>query len=169
MKVNLFSIPILISFLRKLISGQDKFYWLGLVTPVHYYLFALTERADISVNSLDQARNFQVGVVNQHATHQYLLQSKFHQLHVVNSSLFNIRKARVGRIDLFTMSSAGLLRRCEQEKIDCKIFKPVLKLNGISNGLYLALSLESSTALKAKLSQSYQHLVKNGRTFVEKR
>lgn len=154
---------ILVFPLARIPNREASFHWLGMITPVHYYLFALTERDDITITHLDQAKKLKVGVVNQHAIHQYLLRKQFHQLQEVNSALLNIRKIRINRIDLFPMSSAGLVRRCEQEKIDCKMFKPVIKLSGISNGLYMALSINSSEEVAQKIEHSYNNIVSNGR------
>lgn len=144
-------------------NREESFHWLGMITPVHYYLFGLAERDDINVTDLEQAKKLKVGVVNQHAIHQYLLRKKFLHLQEVNSALFNIRKIKINRIDLFSMSSAGLVRRCEQEKIDCKMFKPVVKLNGISNGLYMALSIGSAKEVAEKIERSYLKIVSEGR------
>jgi polar amino acid transport system substrate-binding protein len=113
---------------------------------VTYYLFRLTTRDDIKVVNLADAKTWKIGVVNEHIHHQFLKDKGFENLQAVNSNYQNIQKALLGRIDVFPMSDGGLMQLCSRDDLDCSSFKPILRLDGISNGLYLAANMSKCFA-----------------------
>lgn len=151
---------------------EDKFHWLGRITPVHYYLFSHQNRisknpaawagllrADVELSEL---RHLSVGVVNGNLFHSYLLKHNFSQLAVVNSGRQNIDKVYRGRIDLFAASSAGLHNLCKVKKMDCSQFKVVFRLDELSSGLYFAASKASGPGLIEALKESYLSILESG-------
>lgn len=143
-------------------TREEQFQWVGQLIPVAYYLFRLTARDDISINSLEDAKKWRMGVVNEHIHHQYLKDRGFENLQPVNSNHQNVKKALLGRVELFPMSDGGMMQLCSRNDLDCSSFKPVLKLDGISNGLYLAASRDSDPVMIQRLIASYQGLVNSG-------
>lgn len=141
---------------------EEKFRWVGQLIPVNYYLFRLKSRQDIQINTLDDARRYRIGVVNYHVHHEFLLAQNFTGLQPVNGNVQNLKKALLGRIDLFPLSDGGLIPVCERENIDCSQFEPVLKLEDISGGLYMAYSTNTDAAKVQSTRESYQQLVDNG-------
>ena len=129
---------------------------------MNYYLIRLKSRADIQINSLDDARPYRIGVVNYHVHHEILLAQNFTGLQPVNGNVQNLKKAVLGRIDLFPISDGGLISVCEKENIDCSQFEPVLKLENISGGLYMAYSINTDAATLESTRESYQQLVDSG-------
>jgi polar amino acid transport system substrate-binding protein len=152
----------LIFALARTIQREEKFHWVGQLIPVNYYLFRLKSRADIQINSLDDARAYRIGVVNYHVHHEFLLAQNFTGLQPVNRNAQNLKKALLGRIDLFPISDGGLIPVCERENIDCSQFEPVLKLEEISGGLYMAYSINTDAATLESTRESYQQLVDSG-------
>ena len=143
-------------------AREKQFRWIGQLIPVTYYLFRLTTRDNINVVNLADAKKWKIGVVNEHIHHQFLKDKGFENLQAVNSNYQNIQKALLGRIDLFPMSDGGLMQLCSRDNLDCSSFKPILRLDGISNGLYLAAALDSDQKIIQKLNDSYQNLLANG-------
>jgi len=143
-------------------SREDQFHWVGQLIPVTYYLFRVSDKNHIKVDSLDDAKNWKVGVVNEHIHHQYLKSQGFNNLQSVNSNYQNIKKALLGRIDLFPMSDGGMMQLCSRDELDCSSFKPVLKLHAVAKGLYLAASRNTDPSIIHQLKDSYQVLVNNG-------
>ncbi len=140
---------------------EDNFQWVGELIPVNYYLFRLKSRQHISVNTLDDARPYQIGVVNYHVHHEFLLSLGFTNLQPVNGNLQNLKKALLHRIDLFPLSDGGIILLCINENIDCSQFEPVLKLNEISGGLYMAFSSTTNSAVVQAARESFNRLVDN--------
>lgn len=143
-------------------TREQQFQWVGQLIPVTYYLFRLSGRDDISISSLDDAKRWQMGVVNEHIHHQYLKDRGFKNLQPVNSNTQNVKKALLGRIDLFPMSDGGMMQLCSRDDLDCSSFTPVLKFDGISNGLYLAASRDTDQLIIDQLKASFQRLVDSG-------
>jgi len=141
---------------------EDNFKWVGQLIPVNYYLFKLKSREDISVSTLDEAKAYRIGVRNYHVHHEFLLAQGFTELQPVNGNAQNLKKALLHRIDLFPVSDLGLLSVCARENIDCTQFEPVLKLAGISGGLYMAFGLITDDAIVEASRESYQRLVEDG-------
>jgi len=141
---------------------ENNFKWVGQLIPVNYYLFKLKSREDILVSTLDEARQYRVGVRNYHVHHEFLLAQGFTELQPVNRNAQNLKKALLHRIDLFPVSDLGLLSVCARENIDCSQFEPVLKLEGISGGLYMAFGLPTDDAIVSATRESYRRLVEDG-------
>jgi polar amino acid transport system substrate-binding protein len=148
--------------LARTAQREEKFLWVGQLIPVNYYLFKLKSRADIQVKNLDDARPYSIGVVNYHVHHEYLLEQDFTGLQPVNGNAQNLKKALLGRIDLFPISDGGLIPVCERENIDCSQFEPVLKMKGISGGLYMAYSTSTDPVTVQSTAASYQQLLEQG-------
>ena len=107
-------------------SREKQFQWIGQLIPVTYYLFRLTARTDISINSLEEAKKWQIGVVNEHIHHQHLKDKGFTNFQPVNSNHQNVQKALLGRIDLFPLSDGGMMQLCSRDDLDCSSFNPCL-------------------------------------------
>ncbi|MCV6613968.1 MAG: transporter substrate-binding domain-containing protein [Cellvibrionaceae bacterium] len=153
---------ILIYPLARTEEREAKFHWLGQLTPVHYYLFKLAERKDIKVNDFSDVNRYKVGVVTYHAHHIFLQRMGVSSLEGVYTSRQNMNKLLRKRISLFASSSSGLIRLCQQEKQDCKQFEPVIKLQGISKGLYLAASKATDPKLAQSLRASFNEMEREG-------
>lgn len=148
--------------LAKTDQREANFRWVGQLIPVNYYLFRLKSREDISVRTLDEAKQYRIGVRNYHVHHEFLVARGFKELQPVNGNAQNLKKALLNRIDLFPVSDLGLLAVCAREEIDCSQFEPVLKLEGISGGLYMAYGLTTEDAIVQATRKSYRRLVEDG-------
>jgi len=148
--------------LARTAAREAEFQWIGQLVPIKYYLFQLKARDDIHVQSLNDAKPYEIGVVNYHAHHELLLERKFAHLQPVNSSDQNIKKLLLGRIDFFSMSDGGIQPLCERTQIDCRKLKAAVELTGIAGGLYMALSNDSDPELARKLKVSFSQLVNDG-------
>ena len=153
---------VLIYPLARSAQREDQFSWIGELIPVNYYLFKRADRTDITLETLEDANNYRVGVVNYHVHHEYLTARGLNNLQPVNSSLQNFKKALLGRIDLFPMSDGGLTPICRRNQIDCDQFEPVMKLEGISGGLQLAFNKETDPEVLEKARAAYNALVADG-------
>lgn len=141
---------------------ESMFIWVGELIPVNYYLVKLKSRTEIKIQTLEDAKNYRIGVVNFHVTHEYFIKNKFKNLQPVNSNIQNLRKTQLNRIDLFPISDGGLLSLCKKYDLDCNQFEPVIKLEEISEGLYLAFSKNTDNTLLKKVDQGFKDLVANG-------
>ncbi|MEM1141592.1 MAG: ABC transporter substrate-binding protein [Pseudomonadota bacterium] len=141
---------------------EERFAWVGELIPVNYYLFKRSDRTDIVLESLEDANNYRVGVVNYYVHHEYLTARGLTSIQPVNSSLQNFKKALLGRIDLFPMSESGLSATCRRDGIDCEQFEPVIKLEGISGSLQLAFNKDTDPKVLERVRAAYDALVADG-------
>ena len=142
---------------------EKQFIWVGRIIPISYFLFKLKNRKDIQLDIITQAKNYSIGVVNDHAHHEYLIEKGLTNFQAVNSSEQNLRKLLLGRIDLFPLSSGGIKPLCTQLEIDCSQIVPVMALEDFSDGLYMAFSLDSNPAIVERAQSSYQQIVQRPR------
>ncbi len=153
---------VLIYPLARTQKREQDFIWIGALVPIRYYLFQLKDRSDIQLQTLSDARPYQIGVVNYHAHHEMLLDKGFEQLQPVNNSAQNLKKLMLERVDLFAMSDGGIFPLCQRTEIDCQKIKPAVEIDGVVNGLYMALSLDSDPALVKKLRSAFEALKEDG-------
>lgn len=142
---------------------EANFHWVGSISPIRYFFFKLKSRPDISLNQLSDANNYNIGVVNKHANHEYLVSRGFKQFETVNSNAQNLKKLLLGRIDIMPMSSSGLAPLCDQINADCSLIVPALALDDFSDGLYMVLSKDSDKSLVEAIQKSYLEEIKTER------
>ena len=143
-------------------TREKDFHWVGKLIPVHYYLFRLKSRDDLKLNNLEQAKEHNIGVVNYHAHHEFLLREGMTRLQPVNNSDQNIKKLLLGRIDYFSMSDTGILPLCEHNNIDCEQLTPEIELEGLAPGLFIAFSKQTDVEKIERLHRAYRSLVDDG-------
>ena len=146
---------VLVYPIAKTKARENNFHWVGKITPIRYFLFGLSERSDIRLTELEQAKQFALGVVNKHAHHEYLSSRGFDDFELVNSSAQNLRKLLLGRIELFPLSSSGLTPLCVEVRVDCSAIEPKLKLDDFSDGLYMAFSKNTAPEIIERVRQAY--------------
>lgn len=141
---------------------EAEFQWVGKLIPVHYYLFRLKDRSDLRLQEFSDIAHHQIGVVNYHAHHEYLLRHNMQHLQPVNNSDQNIRKLLLNRIDFFPMSDTGIFPLCTRTEIDCGLLIPEIEMPNLSSGLYIAFSNSTSPAVVNRLKAAYERMVIRG-------
>jgi polar amino acid transport system substrate-binding protein len=85
---------------------EDLFDWIGPFAPREQSLFKLKSRKDIKLTKLDDARKFLIGLQDQDAITQDLIQAGFSEdaknLHVFSKRILAYRSLFAGRVDLVT-------------------------------------------------------------------
>lgn len=140
-------------------ARSRDFIWIGKIIPIDYFLFKLRSRERLNIETIEDAKRFTIGVVNDHVHHEYLLEEGFTDIQAVNSNEQNLRKLLLRRIDFFPMSGGGLLPLCTQLKIDCDLIEPALALEEFSDGLYMAYSRNTRPEIIQRTTAAYNELV----------
>ena len=117
---------------------ENDYIWIGKVFPADYRLYKLKNRVDVIVNTLEDAKEYRIGVNNNNVIHRYLFSKGAEKLEAVNSDAQNLKKIMHGRLDLFAKTKEGMDALCKEIKFDCDELVPVLTLDEISSGLYIA-------------------------------
>ena len=96
--------PVLLFSLFRTPERERNFKWVAPVTPeVQSALFRLTNRTDIVIHSLSDAKRYRIGVVRGNNLHSLLSAKGFRderELEPVMSNDMNLKKLFAGRIDL---------------------------------------------------------------------
>jgi polar amino acid transport system substrate-binding protein len=143
---------------------EDKFHWLGPVGDLHVALLELAPSAGHHINSIEDAKDFLVGVVRHSSPHEYLLRKGFTE--DKNLFLFGSREQEkrlfVNRkIDFILSYTAGMDFKLgdlgyQQQQVQVAYVDPEL-----SQKLYLAASLKTDEKLLDKLKKSMQDVMQS--------
>ena len=139
---------------------ESKYQWIGLMAKRNYYLYRLDSRKDIAIQSLDDARQYRIGVMRGDVRADYLRSQGFVEgtdkgLEVVNVAFSLLKMQQAGRIDLIVFSDEGVKLACEEAKISCDGFAPAVRLDMVGN-LWLAASPQMPPALVNTLRKAFQ-------------
>jgi len=141
---------------------EDLFHWIGTIGPFGSSLYRNVGRTDIQVETLDDAKNYRIGVYLEDVKHQYLRAQGFEQLHSVDQDILNIRKIAMNRLDLMAIDDAVLAYELKKLGMDPDQFVRVLPLTPLSGELYVAVYGDSDQELIDRLKQGLSTIKENG-------
>lgn len=139
---------------------ESKYQWIGLMAKRNYYLYRLKSREDITIQSLDDARPYRIGVMRGDVRADYLRGQGFSEgsdkgLEVVNVAVSLLKMQQAGRIDLIVFSDEGVKLACEEAKVSCDSITPAFRLDLVGN-LWLAASPQMPPELFNILRKAFQ-------------
>ena len=155
---------------------ESKYVWIGLLAKRHYYFYRLESRKDIVIRSLEDAKQYRIGVLRGDVRADYLRAQGFVEgadkgLEVVNVAFSLLKMQQAGRIDLIVFSDEGVKLACDEAKVSCDGIAPAFRLGMVGN-LWLTASPQMPPALVHTLRKAFQRqedsgylgkLVKSGR------
>jgi polar amino acid transport system substrate-binding protein len=158
---------VLIFSITRTAQREKLFKWVGIIAPVHWYLFS-DPRRNIPLDRIDDARKYQIGTVKEDAGEQYLVTKGFavgKNLQSSNKYEYNYEKFKLGRIDLWIsieLNALYLIRRAGDDP-DRTVVRALSlpELDGES-GLNMAFSLKTPDALVERFRQGLETIRKNG-------
>lgn len=158
---------VLIYSITRTPQREKLFKWVGDIAPMHWFLFARAG-SNIHLNSLDDARNYQIAAVKEDAGEQYLLSQGFvpgKNLQSGNKYQYNYDKLKFGRADLWIsleLNAVHLIRQAGEEPE--KTVVRALSLPGLDgeHGLNMAFSLKTPDALVDRFRKGLESVHKNG-------
>lgn len=145
-------------------ENESALQWVGELNPTRpeYFLYQLASRDDLDIVDLDSARSYRVGVLQADKFRRFFERNGFESLDPVNSSRQNYEKLLLGRIDVIAESSVAINSTCTELKIDCSQFKPILKIENVSQGVFLAASLDSTPEFIETITVAFDAIVSDG-------
>ncbi len=154
---------VLIFSISRTREREPLFTWVGPIVPIRYGLYALRSRQDIVVGSLEDAKRYLTGVVNQDVRHQYLLGQGFPEgkqsgLFPVSDQELNYRMLFAGRIDLIAMGNLA----CLSGRVECSKLRKVVDLEALDSGLYMAFSRGSHPGWVDRVRSAFASLRDSG-------
>ena len=141
------------------------FKWVGEIYPLKDYLWALNARDDILIDSLNNAKQYVIGVPRNDNQHQYLEGQGFmspQNLHLTVSWPQSIRMLYAGRFDLIMGPPLPLRYNLKELGLDHSKLKRVYPLDRPPVPLYIAFSKKTSDSLVGEFQKAYQKITMNG-------
>jgi len=127
---------------------EGLFQWVGIITPATQSIFALSNRADVKISSLDDLNKYEVGTTVEDSREAYLASKgfdveQFQRVAGDSAYTLNYKKLKKKRIDVMPMPDAVMSHISKQQGDNpSQVLKKVFPLTEISQGgYYLAASL----------------------------
>jgi polar amino acid transport system substrate-binding protein len=146
---------------------RDKlFKWVGVIAPTVYYLYGNPGR-NYRVDSLEAARNYQIGTVNEDVGEQFLVKHGFVKGKNLQSSVkyeHNYEKLKAGRVDLWIMSELTASYLARQAGDDPRqTLSKVYRIPELSSeGYYMAFGAQTPDATVESFRKALDALRSNG-------
>ena len=153
---------VLIFLIARTAAREQQFQWAGEIMKIQYHLFRLRERTEIAVNSLDDARNYSIGVMRDDVRQQYLQSKGFRRLAVSAQWIDNFNKLIKRQVDLVPLTDDDAKSLCQQAQFDCAGLTKVLTLDEASSGLYMAFSNATAASTVQRVREAFDKLKADG-------
>ena len=147
-------------------AREKLFKWVGVIAPADYYLFSLQGR-NLKFEQLDEAKNYQIGTVNEDVGEQFLISKGFIKGKNLQSSVkysFNYEKLKLGRVDLWIipeLTASYLVRQAGDDP--SRVLAKAHRVGDLgSDGYYMAFGIHTPDALVDQFRRGLETIKKNG-------
>lgn len=158
---------VLIYSLTRTVEREPLFQWVGSIASSRLYLYSLAARP-VVLNSLDEARDYQIGTVKNDVSEEFLIDQGFavgKNLQSSNKYESNYEKLKLGHIDLWVSNELNAHYLARESGSDPAFrLVPSLLIPQFSqaDGLYLACSLNTPAATVERLRAALVAIKANG-------
>ena len=152
---------VLIFSIARIPEREAQFHWIGEVAPYRTALYKLA-RNPIRIKSLEEAKQYDVGVSQEDVIYTFLKSEGFTRLDVIGSDLLNIRKLKYKRVPLIAYDEAAFNFAMKTDR-NPDTFERVLNIEPLSGSLFMALSLDSDPELIAGFTAALAKIKAEGR------
>ncbi len=150
---------VLIFSIMKTPARENLFKWIGPVAKApDAFLYKLTKRTDIQIQSLDDAKPYIIGTVSEWSGHQKLKKSGFEHIEPLANDDANIKKLFAKRVDLIVASDVQIPARVERLGFLLGEIENtgVCLLKGAD--FYMAFSRQTSDTLVEKVKTAFEQV-----------
>jgi polar amino acid transport system substrate-binding protein len=143
---------------------ESMFKWVGAIAPNTSYLFALSSRTDIKIESLDDLKKYTIGTLIDGFRNNYLNGKGLGgNLQQTASLKENYYKLKSNRIDLWSSNELTASYIIQSEGDDPALIKKAYKLDGLpSNGYFMAFSFDTSDEIVKSFKKALEKIKHDG-------
>jgi polar amino acid transport system substrate-binding protein len=146
---------------------EELYKWVGPIAPREIWLYQLAARKDIHVTSIQDVKNYSVGVMRGSSSSEKLMKYGFEEginLAFVAKETQNTHKVMRGRVDFVTFSPVELESRLKllTPPVNINIFEPAYLLSG-EHDYFFALSKSTPNEVVIKLQAALDNIKNDGR------
>jgi polar amino acid transport system substrate-binding protein len=152
---------VLIYSIRRSPEREALFKWIGPIFYQNIYLVRLKDRTDIVLTSLEDAKRYRLGVMNQDSSHHFLLRQGFEEgvnLDTASSETLNVKKLFAGRIDLLVQNNISLAIRMQELELPLSQVAKALPLYDKDQEFFMAFSKQTSDELVNRVRKAFAQL-----------
>lgn len=143
-------------------AREGSFHWVGEFERTVPTLYRLRSSGLIQVANLADARDYSIAVVRDDIREHYLMANGFTRLVETVNNAETFRRLLGGQVQIAAMSPREIQRRCDLEQVPCDQFQPVLSLDEITAGLYIALSRNTPDDVVVRVTAAFNALKAEG-------
>ncbi|WP_222937676.1 substrate-binding periplasmic protein [Spartinivicinus ruber] len=146
---------------------KKLFKWVGVIAPAKFYIFSLHNRNDISLNSLEDVKQYTLGTVVNDVREQFLVDRGFvkgKEIFTTFDHAQNLTKLLRGRIDLWPMNELAAYYLVKKRKLVPKYtIKKVYHLADLSmEGYYMAFNKDTDDETVNQFRRSLEKIKNEG-------
>lgn len=129
---------------------EPHFIWVGPMAKTTFYLYGLRKREDIQLNSVEDAKNYMIGLIKDDVSYQYFSKKGFveNENILLLSSFEKIQDLFfAGKIDMLVSSPIMIKKFTQDRNLDENIYQEKLRMPGMDVKFYLAANLNTDMQL----------------------
>ncbi|WP_338620528.1 transporter substrate-binding domain-containing protein [Paludibacterium sp. THUN1379] len=149
---------VLIYLIARTPARENQFKWVGEVVRFRPYLYKLKDTPPITLHSLSDAMSYNIGVVRDDVSQQYLQKKGFHRLIVSSSALNNFQLLLARQVQMMPLLPEEPAAYCARLKADCTRLEKVFALDELTTKLYMAYSQQTSDEVVNRTRQAFEAL-----------
>lgn len=145
---------------------EDKFKWIGPISMrSRHFFYKLTARTDIVLNTLEEAKEYTIGVLRDNYAHQKLIEEGFTEsenLVVSRITENNIKMLMAGRIDLFPGDEIATAALIEKMELPPGIIEKSFLLFSEEAKAYMAFNRHTPDQLVVRVRNAFEEVKAEG-------
>lgn len=133
---------------------EPHFIWVGPIAKTTFHLYSLSERDDIQLNNVTEAKNYMIGLIKDDVSYQFFVEQGFvenENILLVSNFEENQRLFFEGKIDMLVSSPLMMEQFAKNRSLDHTSYKDKLRLPGMDVTFYLAANPNTDKQLIKKL------------------
>ena len=143
-------------------AREKLFKWVGEIHRSTSRLYKLRETAPISIASLEEAKQYSIGVIRNDAKQVYLQDRGFSRLVVSANNHDNFQKLLNRQVQLVPMPENTARLMSQDAQMDFNLLEQVYSLDEQPHRVYLAFSLGTPDETVAKAQRAFEQLKASG-------
>jgi len=145
---------ILIYPILRLPDVEDKFKWVGAITPIKTYIFKNKSSANINIRNIDDLQSYRIGVVRESGAHHYLETRGIENLTTLTRMEQALMMLDRDRLDLVVASQLTVSTLAKNLDISFNNYEKVVEIEELSTDAYLAFSQNTSAEIVSQFREA---------------
>lgn len=160
---------VLIYPVERNLQTEHQYHWVGRISQPHAWLFKLHDRHDIQLESLEQAKQYVIGVTRGSVIANKLKRIGFTQLYEVTTDIQSMLMLEKQRVDLIASDELILYHlidthnRASETKLTMQHFRKLMPITHDKSELYIAMSKPTSKHIVARFKDAFEQVTDSGK------